>query len=315
MLRRILLFCLITAPLFAMAQPESEIAIYRLFDFEEKNHAFFSMSDSYQWSEHPDSLCVPDSCIGEGLKDEVVGYFELKGKYRASFLERTGTSEKDKVFAYDYRLNKEVSFKVKELKLMAMLSPYESAEYGRVDAYSYMIGFELPKKKLQGFNRYFQEVFVTVEAKSPFAKQEMEPLRWIEMDLASSPEFPIHEWDTMYGRQPFDAAKAYSANWKEYRYYLEVSGSNYGSSRLLVIDTTSNMVVGNFRYFSGESASLSPLNYVGVHNKDQYHQWTGQLFKDKAPVVYGFQYHSFGCASIDFMGDEPRVYLRCDNRH
>ncbi|MBI1222448.1 MAG: hypothetical protein GC180_07585 [Bacteroidetes bacterium] len=316
MRHKLLVLFFLSIPITVFAQPQSGMAIYRLWDLEEHNTAFFSMSDSYWLSEHPDSICAPDTCIGEGLKDEVVRYFELKGKYRRLFMQGTQTKESDKVYVYDFRQNKEVAYKVKDLKLMALLSPYEGAEYGAVGPYSYMIGFEIPKKELMDCSPYFRDVFVAVEAKSPFAKKEMEAIRWKEIDTLDCPAFPLNYLDTVYGVLNFHANKVFISHWKNYVYYLQVAGEHYYSNmRLLVIDDDSKEIVGNFRYFSGESASSAPLNFMNPESPDQISQWTGQLFKNRPPVVFGFQYHSFGCASIDFLGNEMSLEISCDNRH
>jgi hypothetical protein len=45
-------------------------------------------------------------------------------------------------------------------------------------------------------------------------------------------------------------------------------------------------------------------------------QWTGKLFKYKAPVIFGFNGESFGCPHISFLDfSEQSIYKNCDCRH
>lgn len=70
-------------------------------------------------------------------------------------------------------------------------------------------------------------------------------------------------------------------------------------------------------YCVHEEPSLVPLNVVG-HAKDwrSKTQWTGEIFKDRPPVIFGFLFHSSGCPSIDFIEQsENSVRINCDNRH
>lgn len=316
MLPRFILSLLFIAPLNTFAQWDSDLTIYQLNRIDEgANSAFVSLSESYILSDHPDSLCVPDSCLGEGLHSSQVDYFELKGKFREHFLKGTGISEKDHVFLYNYRFNKEVSFKVKDLKVMARLSPYVSPEFEAINFYDYMIGFEIPSSKKTDFTFGYWSAFVAVAKKSPFIKNELVPIKWTRIDSSLCPDFPLTELDTVYGSLRFDAQVTLHAQWKHYTYYLQLSSSWGGNMRLLVLDTVNQTIVANLRYFEGESASSQAINYLNPENSQELNQFTGQLFKGKAPVVFGFQYHSFGCPSIDFLGDEPGIYIRCDNRH
>jgi hypothetical protein len=62
-----------------------------------------------------------------------------------------------------------------------------------------------------------------------------------------------------------------------------------------------------------ESETPAPLNYV---ESEYIEQWTGKLFKNKPPVILGFQYVAFGCPGITFLSPtEKDIYIYCDNRH
>ncbi len=45
-------------------------------------------------------------------------------------------------------------------------------------------------------------------------------------------------------------------------------------------------------------------------------QWTGKLFKDYPPVLFGFVWQSFGCDNIDIIQlPLTTIPILCDNRH
>ena len=69
-------------------------------------------------------------------------------------------------------------------------------------------------------------------------------------------------------------------------------------------------------FSDSEGASPAPLSFKGEKPNDQLLQWTGQLFKDQPPVMFGFMYVSFGCPWIDFLdGSMRNLSFSCDNRH
>jgi len=101
-------------------------------------------------------------------------------------------------------------------------------------------------------------------------------------------------------------------------YFLQTSVRDEDlRSRLLVVKkSASNTVVFSRVYYDSEGTRLVPLNYQDRFSPDKIYQWTGEVFKDKSPIIFGFSGHSFGCRSIDFISKtEPPIYTRCDNRH
>ena len=88
--------------------------------------------------------------------------------------------------------------------------------------------------------------------------------------------------------------------------YVRISDDWLAVKYLRVLDAQSKEVVREKLFYSGESASFAPL--------DQ--QWTGILLKKRSPVIFGFQYESFGCPGIVFLSPaEADLYINCDNRH
>ncbi len=84
--------------------------------------------------------------------------------------------------------------------------------------------------------------------------------------------------------------------------------------RLLIVDSkTKDIIIEKF-FGRGEGTSPSDLNYADEY--ETVNQWTGKLFKDKPPVVFGFEYISFGCPAISIIDKSNEdIYINCDNRH
>jgi hypothetical protein len=61
--------------------------------------------------------------------------------------------------------------------------------------------------------------------------------------------------------------------------------------RLLVTDSKTGDKIFEELYYSGESASFASLD----------NQWVGYLFENEPMVIFGFQWHSFGCPFITFI--------------
>ena len=66
-----------------------------------------------------------------------------------------------------------------------------------------------------------------------------------------------------------------------------------------------------------EGREFTSLSGIQTEQEDRRNsQWTGTLFKNKPPVIFGFTSESFGCSVITLMekagGEIP---INCDNRH
>lgn len=87
----------------------------------------------------------------------------------------------------------------------------------------------------------------------------------------------------------------------------DVQRQNYVCAKhSFIINSTTNRKIFETIYHSGEGSDFNALNS----------QFTGKLFKDKPEVIFGFNYHSFGCSSIPFIDKkEESIEIKCDNRH
>ena len=274
----------------------------------DKQVAFVSMSDKYRLSEHPDSSAIPDLIALYGDEYIQVEQLVLDSIYRERFMIGTGTSEKDKVFIYTYVTNKLITLPVSELTVVANMNVY-GADWP-YSQYDFMLGFEINKQALQGLeDLHFEHTLVYVGKKSPFVLNKLKQVEWKEVDEAAFPELEPLNYDTTYtGRCILNQTYAFED--KGMTYFLQemtrVSDNFNALNRLLVIDVKTQKVICDKLIYAGESASFAPL--------DQ--QWTGELLKKKDPVIFGFQWHSFGCPFITFLNPKAEdLYIKCDNRH
>lgn len=269
--------------------------------------AFISLSDIYPLSEHQDSLAIPDLTDKSVEEANQFEYFKLSARYRQQFLNQTKISETDKVFIYSYSKNKLISFPVSNLNVIACLNIY-GAEWP-YSQFDFMIGFEIDKKYLTDYEKYYVNTFVCIGKKSPFVMNQLRPIVWQQIDPKEFPSKEPISYDTSYAGKslPGDTYKYEKDGLTYYVQELVRISDNWTSVKcLLVIDAKTKKTICEKIYYSGESASFAPLD----------NQWTGMLFKNKPPVIFGFHYVSFGCPSITFLNStEKDIYINCDNRH
>ena len=309
-----------------------DLDLYLLRDLEVNTNrkvAFISLSDNYPLSKHPDSLAIPDLC---DIKKEDLEYFKLSSEYRKRFLSKTKISEIDSVFVYDYSTDILLSFPVKNLNVVAYFNVYGSVEgclcsQGKspCDQYDYMIGFEISKSLLKGLGEHSNYTFVYVGKENPFVQGQMKPIVWKKIN---SNDFPFAKADFQTIIPTKGNAYLYESN--EFRYFIQDYVSPYyndkttnkmyeiGIRHLLVVDIKSEKVVAERIFSRGESIMPAPLNF-GINNEDYVEfifQWTGKLFKNKPPVMFGFEWYSFGCESITLLDSTAGdIWISCDNRH
>lgn len=304
----VLFYLLFLAP--ALHAQELELFDIQLFEKSNKeSFGFISLSEIYTLSAYPDShdsLAMPHH---NEIKD--FQYIKLESTYRERFLSRTNISETDKVFIYDYATDIHRSFKVKDLQVAAYLNIYTSPEECPCPEYYYMIGFEIKGKLLKGFEKYFNNTFAYVGKESPFVRGHLKPIVW---ETTRSEYFPYNASKVDSVKDSFGygisvAGNSYKFEVEGFQYFIQdmIDRKNEVIARILVVikPETKEIVCEKF-YSDSEGTSLAPLR----------EQWTGKLFKNKPPVVFGFEYHSFGCPGISFLDRvESDIYINCDNRH
>ncbi len=284
--------------------------IYNLDSYQKsqgEDHGFIILTDAFPWSQHPDSLSIADRYLGH---EEINDYHFLNKEYRARFLKRRQVAETDKVFIYFYALDTIFTFPVHELQLLARINPY-GAEPPIVH-FDYMIGFDLAGKlKLKDAHLHYFHSLVYVGAQNPFIQGKLQPITWEEIadshfpSLASSTE--------IYKRYPKNKLIAsYKFSTDDYHYFLR----RYSRTNHLVATSKNKEIIFNKTFQESEGVSFAPLNYTNVENEYNPEQWTGKLFKNMPPVIFGFLYESFSCTNIDLLGEQEHpIYIRCDCRH
>ncbi len=287
-----------------------DLKIFNLQYYEKdstQSYVFISLSEIYPLSDNPDSMAIPDLKEKEIEEAPSFTYFKLDSMYRKRFLRETKISETDKVFIYDYSADALQSLTVKNLNVVARLNVY-----GRDWPYSqddFMIGFELHKNFLTGLDKYLEYSLAYVGKVSPFVRGQLKPITWKSIEPSDFPSKELPTYDIRYAGKCV-TGNAYKYETEGLQYFVQDLvriADNWNSvKRLIVLDIKTKETVCEKLFYAGESASFAPLN----------NQWTGKLFKNKPPVIFGFQYFSFSCPSISFLNsDERGIYIYCDNRH
>jgi hypothetical protein len=293
---------------------KESINLFTLTYRDSTDAAFVSLSDIYPLSGNDeDTLALPE-IKKMSVKD--ANYFILEKKYKNRFFSKTNISETDSLFVYDYNKNKLVSFAVKNLKAAALINGYTSEQDFPYDRYNYMIGFEISKEYLKGFTDYYTDVLVYVGKENPFSKEPLTPIVWKKIAGKEYPSKPIKTKDHEQLKNKV-MGNTYVYKTASYNYFLQDyldSRKDVDARRLLVLDAKTNDVIIEKIYGESEGTSPSPLNYQNSDNI--INQYTGKLFKDKPPVVFGFLYESFGCPAISLIDKSNEdIYIQCDYRH
>ena len=290
---------------------KNDIDIFRVVlvgDSDQK--AFVSLSDIYH-----DTLPVPAKYIAnqKNIAFKDLKHVELDNSYRAKLTSETKISETDTMFLYDYKYNKLAKIPVKQLKAVAYLTPY--AHKDQTFSYSdYRIGFELDKNVLQqSLANYYDNVFVYLGNKNPFTQEKMQLVRWQQINAK---EFPKTFSTKGVKKGNYTIGKHYKFKSANIIYYVQdiLFNGRTEKRRLIAVDSSSNKIMVEKEFSTSEGISLAPLNFI--EENDLENQWAGNLFKNKPPIIFGFEYHSFGCPSLILVGKtHNNIPINCDNRH
>lgn len=318
----------------SILQQELEIFDIGMYEVKpQKSTGFISLSEIYPEGEHPDSVLFPDL---SDKKFEDVRYLPLTSNRRELFLSRTKISETDNLFIYDFATNVLAKFKIANLNVIAIPSVYRTKEDWPFPQEDFMVGFEIKPNDLKKFGTYLGNCLVYIGKENPFIQGQVKPIKW---DKIAEKEFPSTPTDaTTYSKINADLksgydenlaitnknvqANAYKYEADGYQYFVKsffIKNEEYNeviARRLLIFKSDSRELVCEKTYIESDGTTPTPLNYIeGNQNKGVY-QWTGKLFKDKPPVIFGFEYASFGCPEITFLSkSEGDLYINCDNRH
>jgi hypothetical protein len=269
---------------------------------------FINISEPYEYNYDSEEVQILDkNSIGnDGI--------QLNQKQKIKFLKSVQISPMDSIFIYNIALDTIYKFSVESMPMEARINIYAKGERG-ISHSDYEFGFNLGRKYMMGGDN-----FTCVSKTNPFQTGKISPIVWKKI---TDQYFPVR-FDTLpffnstrEENSRFKAEKSYHFTNEPYNYYLQnLTYDGRLSHRYLVItEQKTEQVVMEFSFRSGESSSLTHLTQA--NDREIYFvQYTGEFFKNKPAVIFGFLGHSFGCPTINFISkSEPPVKILCDNRH
>ena len=282
--------------------------------------AFLDLSEAFSVDEqHP--LIDPSDFDKDTVK--------MSSAQRASLLRLAGISDSDTVFIYNFEVDTVYKYSVSNLPAIACVNIYSSGDGIVYDLYDYEFGLDLGNRYTADGNN-----FTYVGRANPFRTGQMKPIVWQRI---ARRRFPVKLNEKLIRKllpedrkeARIDFGNTYKFSYGHLNYYLQdlkqrdreavIAENNGATDRyMVVVDTKTNKVL-YFEMLSddNEGGAISPL--VIENEKSQYNiqnQWTGEPFKGKSAIIYGFYYTSFGCPIISFVDEKDLpIYILCDNRH
>ncbi|WP_032854073.1 hypothetical protein [Leptospira borgpetersenii] len=299
-----LFFSFLFVLLSAFRLNAKELEIFDLMFYQRnknKNIGFVSLSGVRP--PHADWFVIPNLTKKKERKIQNSGCIKLGSKFRKYFLSKEKISEAANVFIYDYSKNVLKTFKINDLNFMACLSVYVDRvrELPPYDKSDFMIGFEIDEQLLPGFGMFSTDVLVFIGKESPFIQGQLQRIVWQKI---KSKYFPSGMEGKYFKDSEYSKGDSYKYETGDLQYFAQdlVKNNSVFARRLLVMDRrTKNKV-----YEAVYTRDLAPFG----------RQWTGRLFKNKPKVIFGFEYISFGCESIELLkSSEEAIRIHCDNRH
>ncbi|REC60841.1 hypothetical protein DRF65_18730 [Chryseobacterium pennae] len=281
--------------------------IYNVSTVQRKDlmDTFISVSDIYI-----DKNAVPADFLKKQkeLPFEKMSYIELDGSYRKKMLDGIHVTENDSLYLYNYETNKLQKTPVNKLKAVAYLSPY-TVEGDEIDSDSYMTGFQIDTKKGNDIFDKYMNVIAYFGNKNPFVENQMKMIKWEKASADIQKKY--------FAGSTLKYGGTYLYKYENLTYYVQDLLEEYGTQeRKLVVINDQNEKIFEKTFTIEDGAEFNPLEKMENSETNYYAQWTGKLFKGKAPVVFNFTTPSFGCPVITFLNKEKtELNINCDNRH
>ena len=309
----------------------NDLNIFSLWRYTERGISLVSLSQIDRLSMHPDSLAIPDL---SDWKWEKYRFFELDAEYRRRFLERTGVSETDTLFVFDYTNDILLIFSVRELSVFAQLEFWSDRPNGSPHSphphpqYRFHIGFGINN---DDFPEIWRPYLVYVGKTHPFVRRGMQQIVWERIDLDDFPMqraqlitvdsvFCAHDPSFSFAHN-FIRGEAHTFEWKHFRFYIqdwrrqdsrEEGFWSINNVHLLVLNQKSNGLVIEQVFFADER------NDPTQHDIPRWigRRWVGYLFQNKPPVVAEFS--DLIGVNARYMFLDPTMgnfWILCDNRY
>lgn len=284
---------------------QSDLNLYVTFPYYKEANgtvrtSFLDMSDTF--FEHYYDEIDPNKRIlltENNLKKDTV---RLNHEQRNILMDSLKISESDKVFIYEVEKDRVLTYNIKDLPAIACINIYSFSTQEQLNREeNYEFGFDLGKKITDWNN------FTYVGKENPFLTGKVQPIIWNKIE---NNEFPTNE---KY-KENDESKSSYKFSNFEFDYFIQKKSSSY---HLIIIDKSSKTEIHNKYYSENEGTYLVPLNIEGIENNAKEPlQWTGKLFKDKDPIIFGLLSHSFGCPALTVLSKtELDIIIQCDNRH
>lgn len=274
---------------------------------EESTHGFVNLSELYPFNYNGDE--TPTIISEEKLRNGIDNIIFNK-KERRTVLKNLRISNSDTLYIFNLDNDSIYKFEIASLATRANVNGYRRGDE-RLKEYDYEIGLDLEKKyTVEG------QSFAYIGMSNPFETGKVKPIVWTKIN---NDDFPIETVSV----EDDVIVETFEYSFLNYKYFTQSQRTekrNYNwvkNHHLIIKDTVSNSIVTEYNYRSTESIDISPLQTEDKkHQFNTYYSFTGAIFTNKPPIIYGFYSNSFGCAGVDFIDkSEPSISILCDNRH
>lgn len=290
---------------------ELHLKIYNLSPYEnqisnppngEVRTAFVNISETYFENKKYDYLIH---------KENLIDTITLNPSLRKRFLKTVSITEEETIFVYEMETDVVHTYKVKDLPIIACPNIYGYDEqYGESD---YEFGFDLGKLDISYDN------FVYIGKKNPFQTGKIKSILWKEIDTKEFPKkfnINIVDEDIRSWFNGYTIERSFKFTHNNLTYYIQNLEKDEEVSYRYALVFKGEKLIYEDVYMSSEGTYLIPLNIENEKSQYEAYQFTGEIFKGKPPIIFGFESHSFGCPSIYFADNtEPSIGILCDNRH
>lgn len=235
-------------------------------------------------------------------------WVHLSKKDRKDYLNYLKLKENDPVNVYEYYNNQRYSFKINELPLIAIASPYDPTDY--------FVGLDF-KGKLSCDKKCYQS-FIAIGTENPFSNQGVTPILW-EPISTTEIDKPVLNYNYFYKDDyVINEASVFRLDGYEYQ-YLKVSFKDEELTQgFVIIKNPNKEVIKQFQLTSSEGHGPTEFRVKGnVDFEFQYsQQFAGVLFKDQPQAYFSFFNYYYDCNVIRFVDTTiPSIRISCDNRH
>ncbi len=266
---------------------------------------FIPLSERLLTGEIPKQAIVPPSLLGPNAHKELDTIYNLAGKYRAAALLFAGVEETDSVFIFNLNQNKVLTCRVSDLPMIALINPY--GPNNNVTQLDYVFGLDILGLKNRKQKNYLEQELVSIHTSNPFIRGGVQPIEWVEIDSNTYPK-SIKKIEKRYTPD-----RCFYYQYEDFDIYGRVYTSSNRPTALKIDVLKNGHTVFSTTAATGEGSDpILPM----LDDQSYYANWTGRLFRDLPPIIYGIQSLSFGCSQVHFIQKEAySKYIFCDNRH